>query len=156
MHRPTLHELVCSAMKSKKEQQHSSYVDEQQQQPTITSTLKKVQKYNIQTKKWHDITNAVTFCLSKDSLPIYMVEKLGFANLLNKWTQNMIYLPSSKHFSKIAISVLYEETRQRLASDLKEVGFFLTTTDMWSRITGEPYLLYMVHYISLKWKLETK
>ena len=83
-HHPTLHGLVCSVMKSKKkEQQHSSYIDEQQQ-PTITSTLKKVQKYNRQTKKWSDITNAVAFCLSKDSLPIYTVEKLRFCNLLEK------------------------------------------------------------------------
>ena len=27
---------------------------------------------------------------------------------------------------------------------------------MWSSITGEPYLSYTVHYISTKWKLETK
>ena len=43
-HHPTLHGLVCSAMKSKKkEQQHSSYINEQQQQPIITSVLKKVE-----------------------------------------------------------------------------------------------------------------
>jgi len=42
MHHLTLHGLVCSAMKSKKkEQQHPSSFDEQQ--PTITSALKKVQ-----------------------------------------------------------------------------------------------------------------
>ena len=65
-------------------------------------------------------------------------------------------LPSSKYFLKIAIPLLYEETRQKLACDLKEVGFFLATTDMWSSITGEPYLSYTVHYISPEWKLETK
>ena len=154
-HHPTLHGLVCSAMKSKKkERQHSSYIDEQQQ-PTLTSALKKVQKYDRQTKKWRDITNAVTFCLSKDSLPIYMVEKLGFCNLLEK-NDPQYDLPSSKYFSKIAIRALYEETRQTLASDLKEVEFFSATTDMWSSITGKPYLSYTVHYISPNWKLETK
>ena len=42
--------------------------------------------------------------------------------------------------------------RQRLASDLKGVGFFSATTDMWSSITGEPYL----SYISPQQILETK
>ena len=97
MHHPTLHELVCCAMKSKKKEQHSSYIDEQQQ-PTITSTLKKVQKYDKQTKKkWCDITNAVMFCLSKDSLPIYTVAKLGFYNLLEKMDPQYDQ-PSNKYF----------------------------------------------------------
>ena len=113
-HRSTLHGLVCSAIKSKKERQHSSYINKQQQ-PTITSTLQKVQKYDRQTKKWHGITNAVTFCLSKDSLPIYRVEKLGFCNRLEKMDPQYD-LPSSKYFSKIAIPALYEETQQILVS----------------------------------------
>ena len=108
MHHPTLHGLVCSAMKSKKkEQQRSSSFDEQQQ-PTIMSALKKLQKYNRQTKKWCNITNAVTFCLTKDSLLIYTVDKLGFRNLLKKMDPQHD-LPSSKYFSKIAIPLLYEE-----------------------------------------------
>ena len=59
-------------------------------------------------------------------------------------------LPSSEYFTKIAIHALYEETRETLASDLKEEGFFSATTDMWSSITGGLYLSYMVHYISAK------
>ena len=106
----------------KKEQQRSSSFDEQQQ-PTITSALKKVQKYDRQTKKWCNITNAVTFCLTKDSLLIYTVDKLGFRNLLKKMDPQYD-LPSSKYFSKIAIPVLYRETWLKLMSDLKEVGFF--------------------------------
>ena len=56
----------------------------------------------------------------------------------------------------MAIPALYEETWQKVVSDFKEVGFFPATTDMWSNITGEPYLSYTVHYISPEWKLETK
>ena len=133
-----------------KEWQHSSYIDEQQQ-PTITSALKKVQKYDSQTKKWGDITNAIMFCLSKDSLLIYMVEKLGFCNLLKKMDPQYD-LTSSKYFSKIAIPALYEEMRQRF----ERRGIFLSYNCMWSSITGEPYLSYAVHYISPQWKLETK
>ena len=93
MHHTTLHRLVCNAMKTKKKERQHLY--EQNQQPTIMSTLKKVQKYNRETKKWRDITNAVTFCLSKDSLPIYMVEKLRFCHLLEKMDPQYD-LPSSK------------------------------------------------------------
>ena len=131
----------------KKERQHPSCFYEQNQQLTITSVLKKVQKYDRDTKKWRDITNTVTFCLSKDSLPIYTVHKLGFRRLLEK--MNPQYdLPSSKYFSKVAIPALYKETRQKLESDLKEVGFFSATADIWSSITGEPYISYTVHYIN--------
>ena len=123
----------------KKERQHPLCFYEQNQQPTITSVLKKVQKYDRDTKKWRDITNAVNFCLSKDSLLIYTVDKLGFRRLLEK--MNPQYdLPSSKYFSKVAIPALYKETRQKLESDLKEVGFFSATADIWSSITGEPYI----------------
>ena len=102
-HRPTLHGLVCSAMKTKKkERQYPSCFYEQNQQPTITSVMKKVQKYDRETTKWHDITNAVTFCLSKDSLLIYTVDKLGFHRLLEKMDPQYD-LPSSKYFSKVAI-----------------------------------------------------
>ena len=113
--------LACSAMKTKKIERQHPY--EQNQQPTITSALKKVPKYDRETKKWRDITNAVMFCLSKDSLPIYTVEKLGFRHLLEKMDPQYD-LPSSKYFSKVAIPALYEETQQKLESDLKEVGFF--------------------------------
>ena len=115
----------------------------------------RVQKYSRQTKKWRDITNAVTFCLTKDCLPIYAVEKLGFRGLIEK-LDPQYELPSSKYFSKTAIPALYEETRENLLADLKEVVFFSATTDMWSSITGEPYLSYTVHYISREWQLETK
>ena len=86
---------------------------------------------------------------------IYTIEKLGFCNLLEK-IDLQYDLPSSKYFFKIAIPALYEETQQRLESDLQGVGLLSATTDMWSSITGEPYLSYTVHYISAKWKLETK
>ena len=108
-----------------------------------------------ETKKWRDITNAVTFCLSKDSLPIYTVDKLGFRHLLEKMDPQYD-LPSSKYLSKVAIPALYEETRQKLESDLKEVGFFSATTDIWSSITGEPYISYTVHYINPDWNLESE
>ena len=61
-------------------------------------------------------------CISKDSLPIYTVEKLGFHHLLEK--MDLQYdLPSSKYFSKVTIPALYKETRQKLESVLKEVGY---------------------------------
>ena len=81
-----------------------------------------MQKYDRETKKWRDITNAVTFCLSKDSLPIYTVDKLGFRRLLEKMDPQYD-LPSSIYFSKVTIPALYEETRQKLESDLKEVSY---------------------------------
>ena len=81
------------------------------------SALKKVQKCDRQTNKWRNITNAITFCLTKDSLPIYTGDKLEFRNLLKK-IDPQYDLPSSKYFLKIAIPVLYKETWQKVMSDL--------------------------------------
>ena len=82
---------------------------------------------------------------------IYTVEKLGFCNLLEK-IHLQYDLPSSIYFSKIAIPALYEEMQQSLESDLKGV---VSLQLICGAVSG-PYLSYTVHYISTKWKLETK
>ena len=49
-------------------------------QITLQDALKP--KYNRQGKKWQKLTDSVAFCLAKDMMPIYSVEKEGFRKLL--------------------------------------------------------------------------
>ena len=65
----------------------------------------------------------------KDSVPINTVEEISFHSLLQKL--DLQYdLSFGKYYSKTAIPALYEETRVKILSDLKEVEFFSATTDM--------------------------
>jgi len=156
IHHPTIHGLVTTAIKAKSRRKEDLAKRQQSQQPTITSTMKKVQQYDRTTRKWREITTAVTHCLAKDSLPLYTVDKAGFRNMVE--TMDPQYdLPSSKYFSKMSIPALYEDTRQKLKLDLQEQAkAFSATADMWTSVTGDPYLSYTIHYINDEWELKTK
>ena len=91
----------------------------------------------------------------KDMLPISIVEKQGFKQMLESFDPRY-QLPSRKHFSKITIPALFNSTQAALSSTLREVEFFSSTTDLWSSTCMQPYLSYTVHYISKGWKLESK
>ena len=47
-------------------------------QPSIEEALMSSQSYDNKSKKWVELTNAVTYCIAKDVLPLYTVEKAGF------------------------------------------------------------------------------
>ena len=65
-------------------------------------------------------------------------------------------LQSSKYFSKTSIPALYEDTRQKLKLDLQEQAkAFSDTADMWTSVTGDPYLSYTIHYINDEWESKT-
>ena len=44
-------------------------------QQGIVSTLQMRQKYDKKSKKWHQLTDSVTFCLAKDMIPLYIVQR---------------------------------------------------------------------------------
>jgi len=113
--------LVTTAIKTKSRRKEDLAKRQQSQQPTITSTMKKVQQYDRTTRKWREITMAVTHCLAKDSLPLYTIDKAGFRSMVE--TMDPQYdLPSSKYFSKMSILALYEDTHQKLKLDLQKAS----------------------------------
>ena len=52
------------------------------QQQTLTGSFVKVTPYVQNSRKWEKLTGAVTFCLAKDVMLIFPVEKPGFRELL--------------------------------------------------------------------------
>ena len=62
--------------------------------------------------------DSVTYCISKDMLPIYTVEKEGFCCLIDT-LDSRYEMPSAKYFSSLAIPSLYEKTRERVATEIK-------------------------------------
>ena len=96
-------------------------------QPTIQSAFSAATPYNKRSTRYKNITRAVTYCLAKDMMPMRTVGKKG--------------LP------EVNDPQLYAEHRRKLEEELKSVRHFAVTTDLWSRLTSEPYMSLTVHYV---------
>ena len=80
---------------------------------TIKEALEKGKKYQRHGKKWEELTDSVTYCLAKDKLPMYSVEKEGFRKMLYNFNPQY-KLPGQKHFSEVAIPTLFTNIRSNL------------------------------------------
>ncbi|XP_071845427.1 E3 SUMO-protein ligase ZBED1-like [Apostichopus japonicus] len=122
------------------------------QQTPITS----FNKYKRDDAKWKLLTEKLTFCLAKDLLPIYSVEKRGFKEMIRTFDPRY-ELPSRKYFTQTAIPKLYNKTKEAIKEELgKEVDFFSATSDLWSSRRMEPYMSLTAHYIDSNWKLQSR
>ena len=103
-----------------------------------------------------DRTYSVTYCIAKDMLPIYSVEKTGFQRTLVVFDKRY-EPPSHKYISKTAIPRVYSysNTKEQVVSDLSCMEYFSATTDCWSIQGMKPYLSYTVHYIDDQWALQS-
>ena len=140
---------TCNSSKGRNKSSSSST------QPSIQEAFSKSVSYQKHTRKWEQLTNTVTYCLCKDMLPIYSVEKKGFRDMLKTFDPRYD-LPSRKYFSQTAIPALYTSIKERVTQELADVGHFSATADMWSSQTGEPYLSYTVHFIDQNWELQSR
>ena len=146
-HHPLKHEEF---RKLSAESQHSKATrgkKDGRPQLSILDSIKATHKYERSGTKWQKMTDAVTYCIAKDMMPVYSVEKEGFTTLLKQFDPQY-ELPSRKYFSKIAIPKLYESTRESVLHTITNIQYFSATTDMWSSINGEPYMSYTIHYIT--------
>ncbi len=86
---PTIHAQIRKARPT------SSSLKEQPRvaEPTIMEMITRAQPYSRTSKKWQRITELVAFCLAKDTMPLFSVEKVGFTRMLHE-------LLSRKYFSK--------------------------------------------------------
>uniref|UniRef100_A0A1X7V255 BED-type domain-containing protein n=1 Tax=Amphimedon queenslandica TaxID=400682 RepID=A0A1X7V255_AMPQE len=92
-------------------------------QPTIQEALTKSVKYQKHSRKWKELTDSITYCVRKDMLPIYTVEKNGFRDMLKSFDPRY-ELPSRKYFSQVAIPALYVATTDKVKQELAEVANF--------------------------------
>lgn len=130
----------------------SSVAKPQPKQTTLAASFASSSiPYDKKSKRWREITDAVTFHIGKDMVPLQTVEKEGFKRLL-KTVDTRYELPSRKYFSQTSLPRMYTECREKIVGQLQNVAYFSTTTDLWSSRTSEPYLSLTVHYIN-DWKL---
>ena len=60
------------------ESQHSTttkYKTDGKSQASIIDSIKATQKYDRNSRKWQKLTDAVMYCIGKDMLPVYTIEK---------------------------------------------------------------------------------
>lgn len=124
-------------------------------QQSIASSFAAVTPYERNSRQAKTITNAVTYCLAKDMMPIYSVGKDGFRKLLNV-LDSRYTLPSRHYFSRTALPQLYNSCRAEVENDLKKVTYYAATTDIWSSRTSQLYLSLTIHYIDDHWTLRNK
>ena len=156
-HHPSQYTQVLQAQKAKVKENEKSLnaSPSSTNQASIPELFTKMQKYKKTTRRWRDITDLVTYCISKDMLPIYTTKKKGFRRLVE--TLDPRYeIPSAKYFSNTAIPALFEKTRERVVTEITSAKYFSATTDMWSSSTMEPYLSYSVHFIDNDWILQSR
>ena len=154
-HHPSQYTQVLQSQKCKeKEKPLNASSSSATNQSSIPELFTRAQKYEKSTKRWREITDSVTYCISKDMLPIYTTEKEGFRRLVE--TLDPRYeMPSAKYFSNTAIPALFEKTREKVVGEITSAKYFSATTDMWSSSTMEPYLSYSVHFID-DWVLKSR
>lgn len=74
-------------------------------QITLQASMEKCQEYDKKGKKWNELTDAVTYYIGKEALPIRTVEKPGFKKMLKKFDARY-QLTSQKYFSQKALPIL--------------------------------------------------
>ena len=112
-------------------------------------TVVKCQPYEKKSKRYVELTNTITYCIAKDSLPIHIIECTGFKAVLKAFDP-CYQIPGRNYFSQTALPSLYTYTKERVAAEIQQVCFFSATTDMWSSIGLKPYMNYTIHFIDNK------
>ncbi len=124
-------------------------------QTTIDQSFTNATLYGKTSKRHKELTDAITRFLAKDMMPVNTVSKEGFVGLINKFDRRY-QLPSRNYFSHVAIPQMYDTCVKTVSSELCQVDFYASTTDLWSSRTTEPYMSYTVHFLTQDFELRTR
>ncbi|XP_063075476.1 E3 SUMO-protein ligase ZBED1-like [Engraulis encrasicolus] len=137
---------------AKKPRETSSSSDASTKQSTIASSFASVTPYERTSRRHKDITTAVTNYISKDMVSVNTVTKDSFKSLLRTMDKRYV-LPSRTYFNQVAIPHLYGECKAKVTSELENMEFYASTTDLWSSRTTEPYMSLTVHFVNENFEL---
>ena len=124
-------------------------------QQSLAASFSKGTLYARGSKKWQTLTTAVTHCIAKEMMPLSVIDKSAFREMLKAFDPQY-EPPSRKYLSGTAIPAMYEQTRSSVATEVQGAAYFSATTDLWSSSASQPYLSYTLHFINGDWKLCTK
>ena len=124
-------------------------------QASVQQSFAIVTPYEKTSKRYKEITQVITYFLAKDMMPLRTVEKPGFIALVKKLDRRYD-IPSRKYFSQEAIPNLYNTYTSKVKSELSQVLYFASTTDLWSSRTTEPYMSFTVHFITEDFEMKAR
>lgn len=109
-------------------------------------------------KRWTDITRAITQLITHAMVPIRIVEQESFLQLI-KLLEPGYDVPSRTYFSQKAIPQAYNNAVDQVLADFKRTDnfHFSITTDAWtSAVNLNPYVSLTCHFINNQWKLVSR
>ena len=125
-------------------------------QASFTETWNKQKLLSSDSREHKELTKSVACCLARDMLPLSTVDKPGFHAMLQKFNPRY-QLPTRKHFTKVAIPRLVSEVRGNIECQIAsgELEYFSATTDLWTLVSGDPYITLTCHFIGHSWELKS-
>lgn len=155
LHHPVIYKSVKGQVTTQSTADKPQSSTGELKQMTLQESMCKFQLYPRSSKKWQSLTDAVTYCVAKDMMPLYSVEKSGFKHLLHTFDPHY-EVPSRNYMSRVAIPSLYNATKDQVLKSIQGSQYFSSTTDLWSSNTTEPYMGFTVHYINNAWEIQSK
>ena len=102
----------------------SSKADSHQKgQVSIVTSLSQSQPYDRKSKKRNFLTTVVTYCIVKDGLPLYTVEKEGFKTMLYKFDPCYEF-PTRNCIFRVAVPDLYAVIKEQVVKTLSSLFCF--------------------------------
>ena len=126
----------------------------QQSQPTITEAVGRQTKYERNSNEARRLDRSVAEFICIDQLPVYIVEKNGFQQMLHKFNPRY-QLPSRNYFMYTEIPKIYSETRDLITQYIKEKPFYACTTDLWTSRAADTFMSITMQYITQSWELHS-
>lgn len=80
-------------------------------------------------RKGREITDAITFHIVKNIVPINTVTKEGFKNTI-WWLDKRYVITSCTYFSQVVIPELYKKYKAQVETQLSQVEYYGATTDL--------------------------
>ena len=89
-------------------------------QVTLAEAVERTQHYVRSSKRWQEITNSVGKFIAKEMMPVSVVERPGFKEMVQKLDPRY-EIPSRKYFSKNVLPSLYTATREKISESMKSL-----------------------------------
>ncbi|XP_078023585.1 E3 SUMO-protein ligase ZBED1-like [Epinephelus lanceolatus] len=112
-------------------------------------------KYKRDSAKWCTLTDGVVRYITKEMQPFNTVEKPAFRQMLQTFDRQY-ELPGKTYMSQTAIPQLYNNVKDDILKEIKDIPFYSATTDMWSSSNMTSYMSLTIHYITADWTLHSK
>ena len=115
-HHPKEHSIVTKARKAKISQRSSDISEVKTKQVTLAEAVERTQHYFRSSKQLQEITNSVAKFIAKEMMPVRVVERPGFKEMVQKLDPRY-KIPSRMFFQECATFSVHSNTREDIRVD---------------------------------------